>query len=414
MFSTSESKPHSTRKRMISNIYSKSYLQSSAALNKITSILVIERLLPQLHEMVEEAQLFDILPLISASTMDFVTSYLFGLSPSSDFLRNEKKRNDFLKNYTSRHAYNFYPQEVPRLTSFLKKFGIRLVPKWVDAANGQIEDWTLQMCDGAAKSDAGSKDSEQEDIPEVYRQLKSAMDKSYAKDTTLPQGKAPDQRIMISSELADHLAAGFDTSGITLAYFIHEISQRPDIQTALRTELRSLEHPIHYQPDIKASTLPSPKALDALPLLQATLQETLRLRSAIPGPQPRITPPTGCNLGPNLDYYIPPNTRISAQAHSLHRNPEVFQDPEEWRPERWLKSSEVQLKEMNRWFWAFGSGGRMCVGSNLAMYQMKYIIAALYTDYKTILVDDTGFEQRDLYTAPPTSGELIVRLEAIT
>lgn len=70
-------------------------------------------------------------------------------------------------------------------------------------------------------------------------------------------------------------------------------------------------------------------------------------------------------------------------------------------------------KEMDRWFWAFGSGGRMCIGSNLAMYQMKYIVAAIYSNYTTTIVDDTGIEQVDAYTAPPKNDRLIIRLERV-
>lgn len=42
---------------------------------------------------------------------------------------------------------------------------------------------------------------------------------------------------------------------------------------------------------------------------------------------------------------------------------------------------------------------------------MKYIIAAIYTNYTTVTMDDKGIEQMDLYTAPPTSGQLIVKLQ---
>jgi hypothetical protein len=45
--------------------------------------------------------------------------------------------------------------------------------------------------------------------------------------------------------------------------------------------------------------------------------------------------------------------------------------------------------------------------------EMKYIIAALYSDYSTVVVDDTGIEQSDLYTAPPRGDKLVVRLEKL-
>jgi hypothetical protein len=47
------------------------------------------------------------------------------------------------------------------------------------------------------------------------------------------------------------------------------------------------------------------------------------------------------------------------------------------------------------------------------MTEMKYIVAALYSTYSTSIVDDTGIEQSDSYTAPPKSDKLMIRLEQI-
>jgi hypothetical protein len=44
---------------------------------------------------------------------------------------------------------------------------------------------------------------------------------------------------------------------------------------------------------------------------------------------------------------------------------------------------------------------------------MKYIVAALYSNYSTVIVDDTGIEQMDSYTAPPGSDKLIIRLDKV-
>jgi hypothetical protein len=45
--------------------------------------------------------------------------------------------------------------------------------------------------------------------------------------------------------------------------------------------------------------------------------------------------------------------------------------------------------------------------------EMKYIVAALYSNYSTTVVDDTDIEQSDSYTAPPKSDKLIIRLEKL-
>jgi unspecific monooxygenase len=117
------------------------------------------------------------------------------------------------------------------------------------------------------------------------------------------------------------------------------------------------------------SGLPLSRSIDSLPLLDAILMETLRLRPSVPGSQPRIAPPSEPSSPISICGYtnIPAGTRVSAQAYSLHRNTEVFPEPELWKPERWLDANQFEKDEMMRWFWAFGSGGRMCIGNHLAV-----------------------------------------------
>jgi len=45
--------------------------------------------------------------------------------------------------------------------------------------------------------------------------------------------------------------------------------------------------------------------------------------------------------------------------------------------------------------------------------EMKYAVAALYSNYTTSIVDDIGIEQSDAYTAPPTSDKLMIRLQRL-
>ena len=392
MFSMIGSRPHSIRKRMISNIYSKSYLQNSASLSAIASTVLYDRLLPRLSELAKAGEPADMYLIFNSTTFDFVSGYLYGLSCGSNMLQREKTMQWFLELYHARglaHRY-FWIQELPRLTRFLKRFGIDIVPKRVWAAHHRIEAIAMgyshcaemkfnEMETSSTKvmdtsnTDETSSD-EAKDIPIVYTHIAKAMGIS----SVLHENSGADcekLRREIASELTDHLIAGFETSGITLTYIAYELSQRPKLQAALRKELLSLNPAMIAHSDGSPSTvhLPLPKLLDALPLLEAIVKETLRLHAAIPGPQPRVTPASGCTLGPKGEYTgIPGGVRISAQAWSLHRNAEVFPEPEAWIPERWMSKAskdEEKRKAMDRWFWAFGSGGRMCVGSNLAIHR---------------------------------------------
>ncbi|KAL9036907.1 MAG: hypothetical protein Q9214_005932 [Letrouitia sp. 1 TL-2023] len=139
--------------------------------------------------------------------------------------------------------------------------------------------------------------------------------------------------------------------------------------------------------------------------------ETLRLHSPIPGPQPRITPSNFTSLVNSPP--LPPGIRVSSQAYTLHRNSRVFPSPLTWNPSRWLDASEAHKTEMGRWFWAFGSGGRMCVGSNFAMQTMKFIVASVYSNFRTRIVDDGGIEQMDAYTAGPKGKRLVLAFERV-
>ncbi|KAL1598994.1 hypothetical protein SLS60_008140 [Paraconiothyrium brasiliense] len=210
MFSTGKNKAHSARKRMLSNIYSKSVITASPALLAQVSIIIYDRLLPRLASICsnKEQGLFNIGPLLNAATMDIVSGYIFGLKSSSNLINDPKQLSWFLDLYNSRRSFNFWPQELPALTSFVKKwFKYRLVPQWVDKANKGIEDWTKCMCENAAMV-MSQGISNIADTPVVYEQLSAALSKEAMKDGD--DGK--DRTLLAASEVLDQIAAGFDVS----------------------------------------------------------------------------------------------------------------------------------------------------------------------------------------------------------
>ena len=409
MFAMPEHGAHSRRKRMLSNIYAKSVLQGSEAVAGISNVLLEERLVGRLRGIVAKGSSGgEVYDLFSAVTMDFVSAYVFGLGNGSDFLRKPEVARKFLKDYKARQDFTFWPQEMPGFTGFMKRIGLLglIVPAWVAQANQDIEDWILSMCDEAessiATTESGSEKIESPaNYPTVYAQLRSSLLKEASKSSSdiSTSQFVQANRIEMASEMLDHVLAGFDTSGITLTWLAWELSRPCNAawQDKLRSEITSL----------KGSK--DAKAIDNLPLLHACLMETLRLHAAIPGNQPRVTPPSA-TLGPLTD--LPAGIRVQSQAWSLHRNPTVFPEPESWRPERWIEASA----EMSRWFWAFGSGGRMCVGSNLAMLEMKNVMVALWGRFRTSVVEDGGMVHNGGYLAEPVGREgrhLVLRIEEV-
>ena len=363
---------------MISNVYSKSYLQSSPQMHKLSETLLFDRYLPIIHTAATKGTYIDVYELNFAVAMDFITAYVFGLDNGSNFLEDVQYRKHWLGLYQSRKVYEFWPQELPKVTSFLSKVSINVVPQYVDAANLELEDWCLKLCEKAAAvqsqkatGTSGPDDEANNTISTVYTQLSQSLDSPFAKSSPLDPPPPPAD-LSIASEMLDHSLAGHQTSGITLTYLMHELSQRPALQAYLRTELLTLSPPLKYPKSFHPS-IPAPNSIDALPLLSAIMTETLRLHVALPGPQPRLTPDKP-SMPTTLAGYtnIPGGVRVSAQPYSLHRNPEVFPEPEKWRPERWLEEDENG--EMSRWFWAFGSGGRGCIGRWFALQGMCTVL----------------------------------------
>jgi hypothetical protein len=177
--------------------------------------------------------------------------------------------------------------------------------------------------------------------------------------------------------------------------------------------------------------------LDRLPLLDAIIKETMRLRSPTPGPQRRVVPSGGVTVN---GYFVPADTIIGTSQRAVHRNEEVFPEPDVWKPERWMKDAlnkELGDKDPSKWWWAFGSGAMSCSGKDFALIGrfiidliysaaasvlrlhgrflffwtdawqvMKLILATIYSNFETTIIDDTGIEQTDTFMATPEGGQL--------
>ncbi|KAK2812443.1 hypothetical protein FQN50_001444 [Emmonsiellopsis sp. PD_5] len=188
----------------------------------------------------------------------------------------------------------------------------------------------------------------------------------------------------VASECADHLLAGIDTTSDTLMMAIFSLSQAKNarFQEKLRAEVLA----INDEADIDEDGIVRAVVADRLPYLDAVIKETLRLFAPLPGSEPRFSDREEVIDG----YVIPGGTVVSMSPYGLHRNPEVFGDPLRFDPERWLGSVE-EVAVMKKWFWAFSSGGRMCIGMHLAMAEMTTLLSTVYRKYRTEIAP--GFEE---------------------
>ncbi|KAI1473054.1 cytochrome P450 [Daldinia caldariorum] len=437
-FSSAPAKHHSLRKKMVSHVYSKSYIHASPSLAAQADLIINSRLLPLLRESVSALQQppgVDVHSLFCAAAMDFISAYCFGARRSADFIRRKPFRDHWLELYATRKGHGFFAQELPRLSRVLAAVGLDPTPAWVHAANRELEAWCKELSDAAIRfleeeeGRSGKSAVNTADDPVVVHALLAGIEKEYETNgaasllytTTIKQ-----RNLSIASEILDHVLAGQETTGVALTYLSYHLSQSPPLQRELRSELLTLTPSPRIGRDGKAQ-LPDSRQLDSLPLLHAVVTETVRRYAPAGGPEPRVTPQPSCRIGP---YQVPGGTRVSASAYNLHRDQTAFPDPETWDHTRWLPRQHTDSKEdgggngngndgnkdekdVYRHFWGFSSGGRMCLGSNFAMHDMKLMIAVIYANYTSHIVDDKGIEPTDAYTGRPKSNSLYLRYERV-
>lgn len=118
----------------------------------------------------------------------------------------------------------------------------------------------------------------------------------------------------IQSEAGVFTVAGTDTTAITMTYLVWCVFSRPELQRKVQDEVAGLAD------DFADSDLLQ------LPWLNAVISETLRLYGPIASALPRVSPPGGAVLG---GFSIPGGTLVGTQSYTIHRNPDLFPNPDE-------------------------------------------------------------------------------------
>lgn len=417
-FCITKAEPHKERKRMFANVYSKSYLQTSRDIHTNAKSLLFDRLLPIFQSSSETGNGVEMLELSAAVGMDWTCAFLFGLSAGSDFIRDADYRKHWLDAYDELKSFFAYISEgfvIPLVLA--NKVGYKWMPNSVLETLDNMGTWNMEMCKKVQNQETSTEKLTQTTRPIAFEQMTQGMEKVDTKK--LKHSKD----MIIASEMLDQILAGHETTAITLTYMMYELSRHPEIQTALRDEVSALTPKLSFPNGPR--DLPDPKAIDRLPLLDAVIQESLRRYPPASGSAPRVTPRGQTTLH---DFSgIPQGVRVSCSAYALHRNEDVFPDPEEWKPSRWLDASKEQKAEMNRWFWAFGSGARMCLGIYFAMQgkclpllsagnivtfplEIKLVTSAIYTNYHTTILDasDEGMEPLDGFVGRPAGNKCVI------
>lgn len=187
-------------------------------------------------------------------------------------------------------------------------------------------------------------------------------------------------RDIIKAIILDVFAAGTDTTFASLVWSITELIRHPRVMKKLQHEVTEIA---------QGRSMISENDLEKMPYLKATIKETLRMYP----PLPLLLPHESMQDVKLMDYEIPARTQIIVNAWAIGRDPTLWEEPEEFRPERFLNNS-IDYKGLHYELLPFGSGRRGCPGIHFSTVMFELALANMV--YKFNLALPNGVERKDL------------------
>ena len=198
----------------------------------------------------------------------------------------------------------------------------------------------------------------------------------------------------IRDELVTMLLAGHETTATSLAWVIHRLLQNPDVLATARAEAVSIIGDGENAPG------PAAEQIAQLNYLDAVIKETARLDPVIPITTRFLE--TDMHIGA---YELPAGSIAAPCIYLTHRRPNLWSDPEEFNPERFLGNRVDPYT-----FFPFGGGVRYCIGAAFAAYEMKIVLARILS--RMNLRPDPNYSVRMVrrgITFSPSGGVPVIR-----
>ena len=200
----------------------------------------------------------------------------------------------------------------------------------------------------------------------------------------------PMSRKQLIDEISILFVAGHETTANALTFTGYLLAKYPEIQKKVFEEVSRVD----------STTDSLVEKLRFLEYTKAVIEESMRLY-----PPAWITDRENLEDDTIGDYHIRKNTLVGVSFYELHRNPAYWEQPDEFRPERFLKENR---KDTSGVYFPFGAGPRMCIGMGFAMYEMMLAMAHLVKHYViTTSREDIGVNP--LITLKPV--DVFVRFE---
>ncbi|AWB26969.1 cytochrome P450 [Halococcoides cellulosivorans] len=182
-------------------------------------------------------------------------------------------------------------------------------------------------------------------------------------------------RTMSETELRDQMVtflfAGHETTALALSFALLEIANSDAVRERLDAEYEA----------VLDDRDPTPTTMGRLDATDRVIREALRLYPPAYIQFRRATEDVVID-----GYRIPEGTRMTIPQFHIHRDERWYDDPEQFRPERWTDEFEDELHDYA--YFPFGGGPRHCIGMRFAMMELKHVLPVLLRRVEFDLVSD--------------------------
>jgi len=207
----------------------------------------------------------------------------------------------------------------------------------------------------------------------------------------------PEGQPFTAKELRDHsltlLLAGHETTANVLAWTWYLLGRHPEVRFKVEAELAQ---------ELGAE-LPTAQSLPNLTYLNAVIRESLRLYPPVWSVARQAIQPF--QLG---GHSYPAGALVIALPWVVQRDPALYVEADQFRPERWLDGSAGTLPEFA--YFPFGGGPRLCIGKPFALTEIPLVVASICQQFRLHSVPGPAITPEPLITLRPRHG-VPVRVE---
>jgi cytochrome P450 len=200
--------------------------------------------------------------------------------------------------------------------------------------------------------------------------------------------------LQIRDEVMTLLFAGHDTTTSTVSFMFYELARNPAIATRLLAEQDAL---LPRGPDGTVAPTAAQLTSGELTELEMVLEETLRKY-----PPAWVGPRRAIESFEFAGHTVPARAFVNYSSWASHHLPEVFPEPDEFRPERFTPEAKAALPKGA--YIPFGGGSRTCIGMRFGQLEVRTIATMLLSRFSLSLPEGFELQIRQMPTISPKDG----------